>query len=84
MTQHNKILKAMLDNPGKKYWTASDFQSGKYFVGYEATARMSELIAKHPNIIISGKDGRFRTLSIDWNKEKEIKEIKEFLELGVE
>lgn len=84
MTQHNRILKAMLDNPGKKYWIASDFQSGKYFVGYEATARMSELIAKHPNIIIPGKDGRFRTLSIDWNKEKEIKEIKEFLELGAE
>lgn len=84
MTQMNRILKAMLDNPKKKFWTASDFQHGKYFVGYEATARMSELITKHPNIIIPGKDGRFRTLSIDWNKEKEIKEIKEFLELGVE
>lgn len=84
MTQHNRILKAMLDNPGKKYWTASDFQSGKYFVGYEATARMSELLVKHPNLLIPGKEGRFRTLSIDWNKEKEIKEIKEFLELGVE
>lgn len=84
MTQHNRILKAMLDNPGKKFWTASDFQHGQYFVGYEATARMSELITKHPNLIIPGKEGRFRTLSIDWNKEKEIKEIKEFLELGVE
>ena len=84
MTQHNRILKAMLDNPNKKYWTAKDFQSGKYFVGYEATARMSELLNKHSNIIIPGKEGRFRTLSIDWNKEKEIKEIKEFLELGVE
>lgn len=45
---------------------------------------MSELLNKHSNIIIPGKEGRFRTLSIDWNKEKEIKEIKEFLELGVE
>lgn len=84
MTQMNRILKAMLDNPGKKTWTASDFQHGKYFVGYEATARMSELLTKHPNIIVPGKEGRFRTLSIDWNKEKEIKEIKEFLEVGVE
>ncbi len=81
MTQINRILKAMLDNPGKKYWIASDFQKGQYFVGYEATARMSELITKHPNIIIPGKEGRFRTLSIDWNKEKEIKEVREILEL---
>ena len=84
MTQANKILKAMINNPGKKYWTAKDFQSGEYFVGYEATARMSELISKHPELIIPGKEGRFRTLTIDWNKEKQIKEIKEYLELGVE
>ncbi len=62
MTQHNRILKAMLDNPNKKYWTAKDFQSGKYFVGYEATARMSELLNKYSNIIIPGKEGRFRRL----------------------
>ncbi len=81
MTQHNKILKAMLDNPGKKYWIASDFQKGQYFVGYEATARMSELLIKYKDILVSGKEGRFRTLSIDWNKEKEIKEVREILEL---
>ena len=75
MTQANRILKAMLDNPGKKYWTASDFQHGEHFVGYEATARMSELINKHPELIIPGKEGRFRTLSLDWNKEKEIKKL---------
>lgn len=84
MTQHNRILKAMLDNPNKKYWTASDFQKGNNFVGYEASARMSELLIKHSNILIPGKEGRFRTLSIDWNKEKEIKQIKELLELEVE
>lgn len=84
MTQTNRILKAMISNPNKKYWTAKDFQSGEYFVGYEATARMSELISKHPELIIPGKEGRFRTLTLDWNKEKEIKEIKEYLELGVE
>lgn len=84
MTQHNRILKAMLDNPGKKYWTASDFQKGQYFVGYEATARMSELLTKYSNILIPGKDGRFRTLSIDWNKEKEIKELKQLFEVDYE
>ena len=84
MSQYEIILKAMLNNKNKVWWTASDFQQGDHFVGYEATARMSELLNKHSNIIIPGKEGRFRTLSIDWNKEKEIKEIKEFLELGVE
>lgn len=84
MTQCNRILKAMLDNPGKKHWTASDFQKGQYFVGYEATARMSELINKYSNIIIPGKDGRFRTLSLDWNKEKEIKELKQLFEVDYE
>lgn len=81
MTQHNKILKAMLDNPGKKFWIASDFQKGNNFVGYEASARMSELLIKYKDILVSGRDGRFRTLSIDWNKEKEIKQIREILEL---
>lgn len=84
MTQHNRILKAMLDNPNKKCWTASDFQSGKYFVGYEATARMSELLVKHPDLLIPGKEGRFRTLSINWNKEKEIKELKQLFEVDYE
>ena len=59
------IFKAMLEHEYKKEWTATDFQSGKYFVGYEATARMSELAKRHPNIFIVGKKGRFRTLAID-------------------
>ena len=80
MTQVEKILKAMLDNPQHKVWYAKDFQSGKYFVGYEATARMSDLIRLYPDLIIVGKDGRFRTLEIDWEKEKEINDLKEILE----
>lgn len=84
MTQHNRILKAMLDNPSKKFWTASDFQHGEHFVGYEATARMSELLTKYSNILIPGKDGRFRTLSLDWNKEKEIKKLKQLFEVDYE
>ena len=80
MTQVEKILKAMLDNPQHKVWYAKDFQSGKYFVGYEATARMSDLIRLYPDLVIVGKDGRFRTLEIDWEKEKEINDLKEILE----
>lgn len=66
LIQCDVILKAMLENYSKKEWTAKDFQSGQYFVGYEATARMSELANKYPTLIKVGKDGRFRTLSIIW------------------
>ena len=74
-TQCNKILKAMLENPQIKEWYAKDFQSGKYFVGYEATARMTDLANKYPELFIIGKDGRFRTLAINWEQ----KELIEFL-----
>ena len=74
--QIETILKAMLDNQDIVYWYAKDFQNGKYFVGYEASPRMSELAQKYPNIIISERDGRFRTLRINWKNKKEIKKIK--------
>lgn len=78
-TQYEIILGAMLTNKNKSQWTAKDFQSGEYFVGYEASARMSELNKMYPDIFITGKKGRFRTLSIDWTKEKEIKELIDML-----
>ena len=69
MSQYDIILSAMINNHDKKTWTAKDFQSGEYFVGYEASARMSELAKMIPEIFIVGKEGRFRTLSIDWTSE---------------
>ena len=82
LTQCEVILKAMLENKDKIEWTAKDFQSGKYFVGYEASARMSDLSRMYPDILIIGKDGRFRTLAINWEQEKEIKEILERYDLN--
>lgn len=75
LTQCEVILKAMLDNKDKVIWTAKDFQNGKYFVGYEASARMSDLIRMYPNLFIVGKDGRFRTLAINWESTEEINDI---------
>ena len=75
LTQCDVILKAMLENKDIEVWTAKDFQNGKYFVGYEASARMSDLIRMYPELLIVGKEGRFRTLAIDWEKEKEIEDI---------
>ena len=81
MKQCDVILKAMLDNKNTKYWKATDFQSGKYYVGYEATARMSDLVRMYPELFIITKDGRFRLLSINWDEVKTINEIKEKLEM---
>lgn len=74
LSQCDVILKAMLENKSKRIWTAKDFQGGQYFVGYEASARMSDLSRMYPDIFIVGKDGRFRTLSINWDAE-EIEEL---------
>ena len=38
---------------------------------------MSDLNKMYPNIIVAEKDGRFRTLRINWENEKEIKKILE-------
>ena len=71
-TQCDIILKAMLENKRKEKWDARDFQNGDYFVGYEATARISDLTRMYPSLFIQGKDGRFRTISINWENEEEV------------
>lgn len=74
VSQCLKILKIMLEHKEKKVWKASDFQSGEFFVGYEATARMSDLMRIYPDKFIVGKDGRFRTLQLNWeNIDEEFK-----------
>ncbi|MBR4486283.1 hypothetical protein IKS57_02820 [bacterium] len=82
LTQCEIILKAMIENKDKKEWTAKDFQSGKYFVGYEATARMSDLLRMYPGLVIAGKDGRFRTLKLNWECVDEINQFKKEFEIG--
>lgn len=82
LTQCDVILKAMLENKDKNVWTAKDFQSGEHFVGYEASARMSDLIRMYPDLFIIGKDGRFRTLSIDWEQKEEINTFLEIYNLN--
>lgn len=83
MKQCDVILKAMLDNKNKKYWRATDFQIGKYFVGYEATARMSDLVRMYPELFIITKDGRFRLLSINWENIDAVKEQMKRLNMEV-
>ena len=67
VSQCLKMLRIMLEHKEHKVWKASDFQSGEFFIGYEATARMSDLMRIYPEIFIIGKDGRFRTLELNWD-----------------
>lgn len=73
MRQVDIILKAML--MGDKKWTAKDFQYGDNFVGYEASARMSDLVKMYPDLFIVSKVGRFRALEINWEEKELIKEL---------
>lgn len=67
MKQKDIILKAMLQNKNRIWWSAKDFQNDPYFVGYEATARISEIANLYDDLIKVGKDGRFRVISINWD-----------------
>ena len=72
MTQCDVIIDAMLSNPQKEWWYAKDFQGGRYFVGYEATARMTDVLNLYPTLFRYAKDGRYRVLAIDWSNKDEI------------
>ena len=66
-TQHQKIIAAMCNEPAKKWWLAADFQRpelGDNLVGYEATARMSELSKLYPGLIGTEREGRFRKIRL--------------------
>ena len=73
MKQYQIILNAMLDHPDV-WWTAKDFQQGEYFVGYEATARMSELKTRYIDLFEEKKIGRFRALKINKQVYNELRE----------
>jgi hypothetical protein len=66
ITQHEKILIVMIrdfkESGASKYFRASDFQKELHgvFIGYEATARMSELIKNYPFLFATRQNGRFR------------------------
>lgn len=81
-SQANIILKAMLTNKDKEWWNAKDFQKGQYFVGYEASARMSEL--KDLPFIEVRRNGRYRELSVNWNYEEDIKNVLAVIEMEEE
>lgn len=78
MKQKDIILKAMLQNKNRIWWSAKDFQNDPYFVGYEATARISEIANLYDDLIKVGKAGRFRVISINWDSKLVPDLIKKF------
>lgn len=64
MTQHEKILAIMRRDP-ERWYRASDFMQpnlNELFVGYEATARLSELVKK--GLLDTRQEGRFRAVRL--------------------
>jgi len=78
LTQHEKIFVIILRNFKRtneaRYWRASDFQKewNDIFVGYEATARMSELIKKYPFAFEIRMNERFREIKFRFENAREI------------
>jgi hypothetical protein len=74
LTQHEKIFIIILSHRDKMWWRASDFQRpwDNIFVGYEASARMSELAKMYPYAFDMRKNGRFRELSFNFHSAAEI------------
>jgi hypothetical protein len=76
LTQCQKILKIMYDYiDSDKEWYGKDFQHEPHFIGYEASARMSDLKRMYPQIFIEGRKGRFRTLRLNIEEKDFIEEL---------
>lgn len=74
LTQHQKIVAYMCQHPDKQWWLASDFMQdgmGEFFVGYEATARLAELVGDNPDMFDTERQGRFRAVRMKFETGKE-------------
>ncbi len=62
-TQYQKILSVMASRRGQQKWfLPQDFMKqslGTWFVGYEASARLSELAKKYPELLASERQGKY-------------------------
>lgn len=67
-TQMRKIVTVMIRNKNQEWFMAGDFQSPKIdmrsdlFVGWEATARMSDLHRTYPEMVEAKRIGKYRYL----------------------
>jgi hypothetical protein len=71
LTSHQKIVAIMANNKDQEWFFAKDIINqgeGNYYVGYEATARMSELVRKFPNMFESQGVGKYIKRRIRWEE----------------
>lgn len=63
MTQEEKILTVMVMQSKQKSWFyPPDFMTpslGEFFVGYEASARLSELATEYPDVFENKRRGKY-------------------------
>lgn len=68
ITQMSKIISLMIRNGNQEWFMAGDFQEPKIkmndelFVGWEATARMSDLLREYPEMVGVKREGKYRYL----------------------
>lgn len=61
LTQHQKIVAKMCKYKSRIWWLPPDFMRAdpEFFVGYEASARLSELQREYPSAFESRKEGKY-------------------------
>lgn len=62
LTQQERIVAIMCMNKQQKWWKPQDIMKtgqGELFVGYEASARLSELASDYPEMVESKREGKF-------------------------
>lgn len=71
-TQHERIIEVMVNWSEKVWWYPPDFMRPgmENFVGYEASARLSELAKLYPDMIESRRTGKFMERRIRWENMK--------------
>lgn len=72
LTQHQKIVAMMCQNHHKMWWLPTDFmKGGEFFVGYEASARLSELQSSYDEMFETRWNGRFKERRICFENGKD-------------
>ena len=77
-TQQAKILFTMINNPKTTWWYPQDFMKpdlGDLFVGYEASARLSELAKDYPEMIDSKRDGKYKVRRLRFENSENFKHL---------
>lgn len=74
LTQQQKIVARMCQHSDKMWWLPTDFMrsdAGEFFVGYEASARLSELQRENPEMFESRRAGKYMERRICFETGKE-------------